>query len=70
MCITVNSAFHEWMKHLDVDYYHLVQEKAQVSLMTLLPLSFKNQLANVFTKALPLRPIGIILSKLGLVDIF
>ena len=38
--------------------------------MRLLLVSSKNQLADVFTKALSPRPFNIIISKLGLVNIF
>jgi len=54
---------------LDIDC-HLVREKSQAGLMRLLPVSSSNQLANIFTKALPPQLFGTFLSKLGLVNLF
>jgi hypothetical protein len=61
--------FHERTKHIDIDY-HLVREKLQKELMHLLPVSSSNQLADIFTKALPPRLFFTNDSKLELADIF
>ena len=67
--IAANPVFHERTKHLDIDC-HIVREKSQTGLMRLLPISSHNQLADIFTKALPPRLFNSNLSKLGLVNIF
>jgi len=54
---------------LDIDC-HLVREKSQAGLMRLHRVSSSNQLADIFTKALPPRAFGTFLSKLGLVNLF
>ncbi|KHN28299.1 hypothetical protein glysoja_041765, partial [Glycine soja] len=66
--IAANSIFHELNKNSDIDC-HIVREKAQQGLMQLLHVSFSNQIANIFTKALPPSLFTINLSKLELIDI-
>ena len=54
---------------LEIDC-HLVREKLQTDIMKLLPVSSQNQLADFFTKSLLPQPFSILLSKLGLLDLY
>jgi len=60
------SALH---KHLEIDC-HLVREKLQAGVMKLLPITSQAQIADFFTKSLLPQPFNVLLSKLGLVDIY
>jgi hypothetical protein len=67
--IAVNPVFHEHTKHLEIDC-HLVREKLQVGIMKCLHVSSQDQLADFFTKSLLPQPFNILLSKLGLLDLY
>jgi hypothetical protein len=67
--IASNPVFHERTKHLDIDC-HIVRDKLHAGILKLQLVSSKDQLADFFTKSLLPQPFGILLSKMGLIEIY
>lgn len=66
--IAANQIFHKRTKHIESDC-HLVREKVKLGVVKLLPCTSKDQLADIFTKALAAVPFQLNRPKLGMASL-